>query len=73
MNGLRSAGERNYIPVLVEMIIKPGVDFSDLNSYPDIEDMTWSGYQKKRLLRNMADGTFKEVGAAAGGRPPSGW
>ena len=66
VNGLRSAGERNYIPVLVEMIIKPGVDFSDLNSYPDIEDMTWSGYQKKRLFRNMADGTFKEAGAEAG-------
>jgi hypothetical protein len=66
VNGLRSAGEGNYIPALVEMIIKPGVDFSDLNSYPDIEDMTWSGYQKKRLFRNMADGTFKEVGAEAG-------
>jgi ASPIC and UnbV/FG-GAP-like repeat len=66
VNGLRSAGERNYIPVLVEMIIKPGVDFSDLNSYPDIEDMSWSGYQKKRLFRNMADGTFTEVAAEAG-------
>jgi hypothetical protein len=28
--------------------------------------MTWSGYQKNRLFRNMADGTFKEVGAEAG-------
>jgi hypothetical protein len=66
VNGLRSAGEQNYIPALVEMIIKPGVDFSDLNSYPDIEDMTWSGYQKKRLFHNMADGTFKEVAGEAG-------
>jgi hypothetical protein len=66
VNGLRSAGEQNYIPALVEMIIKPGVDFSDLNSYPDIGDMTWSGYQKKRLFHNTADGTFKEVGAEAG-------
>ena len=66
VNGLRSAGEQNYIPVLVEMIIKPGVDFSDINSYPDIGDMTWSGYQKKRLFHNMGDGTFKEVAAEAG-------
>jgi hypothetical protein len=66
VNGLRSAGERNYIPALVEMIIKPGVDFSDLNSYPDIEDMSWSGYQKKRLFSNMGDGTFKDVAAEAG-------
>jgi hypothetical protein len=66
VNGLRSAGEQNYIPVLLEMLLKPGVDFSDINSYPDIGNMTWSGYQKKRLFRNMADGTFQEVAAAAG-------
>jgi hypothetical protein len=66
VNGLRSAGEQNYIPVLLEMLLKPEVDFSDINSYPDIGTMTWSGYQKKRLFRNMGDGTFKEVAAAAG-------
>jgi hypothetical protein len=67
VNGLRSAGKANYIPLLLEnTIIKPGVDFSDLDSYPDIGDMTWSGYQKKRLFHNLADGTFKEMGAAAG-------
>jgi len=66
VNGLRSAGEQNYIPVLLEMIVTPGIDFSDLNSYPDIGTMTWSGYQKQRLFQNRGDGTFKEVGAAAG-------
>jgi hypothetical protein len=65
VNGLRSAGKRNYIPVLLEMIITPGVDFSDINSYPDIEDMTWSGYQKKRLFQNTGDGAFREIGAEA--------
>jgi hypothetical protein len=34
VNGLRSAGKENYIPVLVEMIIKPGVDFTDVGSWP---------------------------------------
>lgn len=67
VNGLRSAGQSNYIPLLLEnTIIKPGVDFADLDSYPDIGDMTWSGYQKKRLFHNLGDGTFKEIGAAAG-------
>jgi hypothetical protein len=65
--GLRSAGKQNYIPLLLETtIIKPGVDFSDLDSYPDIGDMSWSGYQKKRLFHNLGDGSFKEIGAAAG-------
>ncbi|MCG8455473.1 MAG: VCBS repeat-containing protein, partial [Holophagales bacterium] len=67
VNGLRSAGEENYIPVLLETtIIRPGVDFSSLDSYPDIGEMTWSGYQKQRLFHNRGDGTFREIGAAAG-------
>lgn len=67
VNGLRSGGKANYIPLLLEnTIIKPGVDFTDLNSYPDIGDMTWSGYQKKRLFHNLGDGTFKEIGGPAG-------
>ncbi|HMB52771.1 MAG TPA: CRTAC1 family protein [Thermoanaerobaculia bacterium] len=66
VNGLRSAGEENYIPVLLETIITPGIDFSDLHSYPDIGDRTWSGYQPQRLFRNLGDGTFTDVAAAAG-------
>ncbi len=66
VNGLRSRGEQNYIPVLLEMIITPGVDFSDVDSYPDIGEMTWSGYQKQRFFHNLGDGTFKESGAEAG-------
>ncbi len=66
VNGLRSAGKTNYIPVLLEMIITPGIDFSDVNSYPDIGEMTWSGYQKQRMFQNLGDGTFKEMGAMAG-------
>ena len=66
LNGLRSAGPENYIPVLVNMITKPGVDFTDLRSWPAIGDMSWSGFQKKKLFRNLGSGTFKEVSAEAG-------
>jgi len=65
-NGLRSREEENYIPVLLEMIITPGIDFSDVNNYPDIGEMTWSGYQKNRLFHNLGTGTFKEVAGEAG-------
>jgi enediyne biosynthesis protein E4 len=65
-DGLRSAGPRNYIPVLVEMILKPNVDFSDLNSWPHIGDMSWSGYQRKKLFHNLGNQSFKEIAAAAG-------
>jgi ASPIC/UnbV protein/VCBS repeat protein len=65
-DGLRSAGPKDYIPVLVEMIVKPGVDFTDLASWPDIGDRSWSGHQRKKLFRNLGNGSFKEVAAAAG-------
>jgi hypothetical protein len=65
-NGLRSAGPDNYIPVLVKMITAPGVDFSDLASWPHIGTMSWSGYQRKKLFRGLGDHAFKEIAAEAG-------
>ena len=66
VNGLRSAGPENYLPVLLPMLTTPGIDFSDVNNWPDIGNRTWSGYQKKRLFYNLGDGTFREIGADAG-------
>ena len=48
------------------MIIRPGVDFTDLASWPDSGDMSWSGHQKKKLFRNLGNGSFREVAAQAG-------
>ncbi|MEA2559196.1 MAG: hypothetical protein QOH06_700 [Acidobacteriota bacterium] len=66
VNGLRSAGPENFIPVLVEMIVTPDIDFTDVRNWPAIGDRTWSGYQKKKLFRNLGDQSFKEVAAQAG-------
>jgi hypothetical protein len=66
VNGLRSAGPENYIPVLVNLITKPGVDFTDVRGWPDIGNMTWSGYQKKKFFRNLDGQTFKEMSNAVG-------
>ena len=67
VNGLRSAGKDNYIPVLVNMITTPGIDFTDVRLWPKIGDMTWSGFQKKKLFRNLGhQGVFKEMSAEAG-------
>src|ERR1700724_2474162 len=65
-DGLRSAGEKNYIPVLLEMVITPNIDFTDVNNWPSIGDMSWSGHQKKKLFRNLGGGSFKEMAAEAG-------
>jgi ASPIC/UnbV protein/VCBS repeat protein len=66
VDGLRSAGKENYIPVLLETIITPGIDFTDVNNWPAIGNMTWSGYQKKKLFRNLGTLAFKEMAADAG-------
>jgi hypothetical protein len=42
------------------------VDFTDVNSWPHIGEMTWSGYQKKKFFRNLDGHTFKEMSASAG-------
>jgi hypothetical protein len=66
VNGLRSGSKENYIPVLVNLITTPGVDFTDVRLWPKIGDMTWSGYQKKKLFRNLGGQTFKEISGEAG-------
>ena len=66
VNGLRSAGPENYIPVLLEMVLRPGVDFADPASWPPIGDRSWSGYQRTKLFRNLEGQAFKDVAAAAG-------
>jgi len=66
VNGLRSAGPDSYLPVLLPMLTTPGIDFSDVNNWPDIGNRSWSGFQKKRLFHNQGDGNFKEVGAEVG-------
>jgi hypothetical protein len=66
VNGLRSAGPESYVPLILPVITTPGLDITDVNNWPDIGNRTWSGYQKKRLFRNMGNGAFKEISAAAG-------
>jgi hypothetical protein len=48
------------------MITRPGVDFSDVRNWPAIGDMSWSGYQRKKLFRNLGDLTFQEMASQAG-------
>ena len=66
VNGLRSAGKENYIPVLMNMIITPGIDFTDVNNWPSIGQMSWSGYQKKKMFHNVSGQIFREISAEAG-------
>src|SRR5581483_619907 len=61
VDGLRSAGKDDYIPVLFQMMVTPGMDFSDVNNWPEIRNMSWSGHQKKKMFRNMGGQAFREI------------
>jgi enediyne biosynthesis protein E4 len=66
VNGLRSAGPESYVPLVFKVITTPGLDITDLNSWPDIGNRSWSGYQKKRLFHNLGNGSFKDISSEAG-------
>ena len=66
VNGLRSAGPESYVPLILPVITTPGLDITDVNNWPDIGNRTWSGYQRKKLFRNLGNGAFKDIGAEAG-------
>ncbi|HVT18865.1 MAG TPA: CRTAC1 family protein [Thermoanaerobaculia bacterium] len=65
-DGMRTAGEQSYVPLLFKAITSPGFDPSNLDAWPAIGTMSWSGHQKKKLFRNLGNGTFKEIAEAAG-------
>jgi len=66
VNGLKSAGPESYVPLLLPVITTTGLDITDVNNWPSIGNRTWSGYQKKKLFRNLGNGAFKDVAAEAG-------
>jgi hypothetical protein len=66
VNGLRSAGKESYVPLILPVITTPGLDITDINSWPDIGNRSWSGYQKKKLFRNLGNGAFKNIAREAG-------
>jgi hypothetical protein len=48
------------------MITTPGIDFTNVNNWPSIGNMSWSGHQKKKLFRNLGTQAFREISAEAG-------
>lgn len=42
------------------------MDFTNVNNWPNIGNMSWSGHQKKKLFRNLGTGSFQEMAAKAG-------
>src|SRR5262249_36601550 len=65
-NGFISGGKKDYIDILMPIILDSDVDLSDTMSWPPLGEMSFSGYEKKRLFRNRGRRGFTDVAAEAG-------
>jgi hypothetical protein len=66
MNGFISGGKKDYIDILMPIMLDSEVDLSDTMSWPPLGAMSFSGYEKKRLFRNTGRHAFVDVAAEHG-------
>lgn len=66
MNGFISGGKKDYIDILMPIMLDSDVDLSDTMNWPPLEDMSFSGYEKKKLFRNVGGLSFEDVSQRAG-------
>ena len=64
LNGFISGGERDYIDVLMPIMLDSDLDLRDTMNWPALDDMSFSGYQRNVLFRNNEGFDFEEIGAA---------
>lgn len=65
-NGLHSAGTDEYVPTFNLLASLNGADLSDYTRWPDVGNKSWNGHEKKRLFRNLGNGSFAEISNLAG-------
>jgi hypothetical protein len=66
MNGFISAGKKDYIDILMPIILDSDVDLSNTMNWPALGDMSFSGYERKKLFHNVNGLSFEDVSAKAG-------
>lgn len=65
-NGLHSAGADEYVPKFDTLSALDGLQLTDFTQWPDVGDKSWNGHEKKRLFRNLGNGSFVEMAGRAG-------
>jgi hypothetical protein len=66
MNGFISAGKKDYIDMLMPIMLDSDVDLSNTMNWPPLGDMSFSGYEKKKLFHNINGLAFEDVSKTAG-------
>ena len=66
LNGFISGGERDYIEILMPIMLDSDVDLGDTMNWPALGEMSFSGYERNVLFRNSEGFDFEDVSAANG-------
>jgi hypothetical protein len=61
LNGFISAGEKDYIDILMPIILDSDIDLSDTMNWQPLGDMSFSGYEHNCLFRNNGGHSFINV------------
>ena len=65
-NGFISGGKKDYIDILMPIMLDSEVNLSDTMNWPALGEMSFSGYEKKVLFHNIGGSAFEEVSAVNG-------
>ena len=65
-NGFISGGKKDYIDILMPIMLDSEVNLSDTMNWPALGEMSFSGYEKKVLFHNLRGSAFEEVARANG-------
>ena len=65
-NGFISGGKKDYIDILMPIMLDSEVNLTDTMNWPALGEMSFSGYEKKVLFHNVRGSSFEEVSAANG-------
>lgn len=66
MNGFISGSKKDYIDILMPIMLDSDVDLSNTMNWPPIGDMSFSGHERKKLFHNLNGLGFEDVSAKAG-------
>jgi hypothetical protein len=65
-NGFISGGKKDYIDILMPIMLDSEVNLSDTMNWPALGEMSFSGYEKKVLFHNVRGSSFEERSKAEG-------
>jgi len=66
LNGFISGGDKDYIDILMPIMLDSDVNLSDTMNWPPLGEMSFSGYERNVLFHNVGGFSFDEVSALHG-------